>query len=178
MKNIKLVLLYSLALSLLALPCQAVVIGAYPGLDKLIDQSDAIVVVRIDDAFAASGANGWMNHKCLVYQTLKGDLKPGTQATLFLNEFVGPRLNFGQPLAPMTNHLLFLKHFEPSFRGANYSAITDDGADLPLSPLGNETKPEGKTLKLQIQTLIRHYQTYRDAELKREDALLQRALSE
>lgn len=49
---------------------------------------------------------------------------------------------------------------------------------MPLSPLGNEKKPEGKTFKAQIQTLIRRYKDYRAAQAKKEDALLNKALAD
>ncbi len=166
-------------LSLFALPCRAVVIGNYPGLDKLIEQADTIAIVRIDDETLSSGPDGWTRRNCLVFQTLKGDLKPNQRVPISLNGFVGLKSNFGgEGLAPMTTHLVFLNRSAQPINGASYSIVTYEGADLPLSPLGNETKPEGKTLKLQIQTLISRYRTYRDAQIKREDELLDKSLAE
>lgn len=177
--KIKSLLFCSMALTLLALPSHAVVIGSYPGLDKLIKQSSTIAIVRVDDSVFGFGPDGWVNHKCLVYQTLKGDLKPNTNLPIMLNEFVGSQSNFGgQALAPMTTHLVFLNRSAQPINGAKYSIVCAEGADLPLSPLGNETKPKGKTLKLQIQTLIRRYRVYRDEQIKYEDELLNKSLAE
>lgn len=180
MKNIKSALLCLGVLSLSALPSHAVLIRYYPGLDKLSDEADTIAIVRIESSNSPGMMiDGWTRRRCFVYQSLKGSLKPNQLVWISLNDFVGPQSNFGgQSLAPMTTHLVFLNHSKQAVNGANYSIVCDKGADLLLSPLGNETKPKGKTLKAQIQTLIGRYKIYRDEQMKKEDVLLDEALGE
>lgn len=178
MKNFPRFLLCAVALGALAWPGQAVMIGGYPGLEALIKEADTIAIVRVEGASSGLVVNGWTRRSCYVYQTLKGTLKINERVLISLNRFVGTRSDFGESLAPMSTHLVFLNRSETPINGANYSIIGRQGADLPVSPLGNETKPAGKTLKAQIQTLIRRYQNYRAAQTKREDAMLNKALAE
>ena len=171
-------------LATFALPSHAVLVGPYPGLDKLIQEADVIAVVRVEDA-PNMGVDGWTRRSCLVYQTLKGDLPSSNKDNNFrripitLNDFVSVKSNIGgESLAPMSSHLVFLRQYKKPVNGANYSILTYRGADMPLSPLGNETKPTGKTLVAQIQTLLRRYKIYRDEQIKHEDETLNKALAE
>ncbi|HEX8463610.1 MAG TPA: hypothetical protein VF627_03245 [Abditibacterium sp.] len=163
--------LCAVTLGALAWPSQALTIGYYPGLDALIKEADIIAIIRVESSTLTIEPNGWIRPNCYVYQTLKGDLKAQTNLPLSLNGAVSVNSSFsGDAFAPMTTHLVFLD--------ASRSIICREGSDVPLSPLGNETKPAGKTLKAQIQTLIRRYKTYRDAQIKRENQLLDKALAE
>ena len=184
MKHFARFLLCTVALGALALPSRAVVIAPYPGLDKLIETADIIAIVRVEDA-PPMGIDGWTRRSCMVYQTLKGDLKPtdpsndSHRTEIMLNEFVGLKSNFdGEGLGPKSSHLVFLRHSKEPINGADYSILTYQGADMPLSPSGNETKPAGKTLKARIQTLLARYKTYRDHQIRRENETLNKALAE
>lgn len=181
MKNITYLLLCLAASCVFAVPGRAVAIGFYPGLDKLVETADTIAIIRVEDAPSGGMTDGWTLRNCYVYQTLKGDLKTTNygRVKIMLNEFMSVKSNFGgEGLAPMTSHLVFLSSSKASVNGANHTIVTYEGADLPLSPLGNEKKPQGKTLKAQIQTLIRRYKTYRDEQIKRENELLDKSLAE
>lgn len=177
MKNFPRFLLCAGVLGALAWPGQSVTLGPYSGLNALIKEADAIAIIRVENS-PEGWPDGWIRPQCYVYQTLKGNLKANTRVPISLNQFVGTRSDFGESLAPKSTHLVFLEHSKAPINGANYSILQMRGADLPVSPFGNETKPKGKTLKAQIQTLIRRYQNYRAAQTKREDAMLNKALAE
>ena len=167
-------------LGALALPSRAVLIGFYPGLDALIKEADTIAIVRVESA-PTNGimVDGWAKRDCYVYQSLKGDLKANQRVKILLNEGVGVKSNFdGSGLASMSTHLVFLSRSSEELSGAKYTIICREGADIPLSPLGNEKKPDGKTLKAQIQTLVRRYKAYRAQQAQREDKLLDKALAD
>lgn len=177
--KIKSVLLCLGVLSLWALPCHAVFVGSNPGLEALSKQADVIAMVRVDSGFDRSSANGWERRDCFVYQTLKGDLKANQRIPILLNDLscFGSRFS-DESLAPMSSHLVFLRYSKEPANGANYLSIVCPGADLPLAPSNNETKPEGATLKAQIQTLVRRYRAYRDEQMKKVDESLDKTLEE
>ena len=178
MKNPLRFWLCAAVLSVLSWPAHAVLIGFYPGLDTLIKEADTVAIIRIETS-VLGGPDGWTRPDCYVYQTLKGNLKANRRVPISLNQFVGARSGFdGAFLAPGSTHLVFLRYDRPAVNGANYSILQTRGADLLVSPLGNEKKPAGKNLKAQIQTLIRRYKIYRDAQIRREDQLLEQALAE
>lgn len=97
-------------LGTLALPSQAVIIGSYPGLDKLIQEADTIAIVSVEyGTESGSMIDGWARRDCYVYQTLKGNLKADQSVKILLNDAVGIKSNFdGSGLAPMSTHLVFL----------------------------------------------------------------------
>ena len=179
MKHCARFLLCLVALCALALPSRAIFSRPYPGLDKLIGEADVVAIVRVEDAPPSPITEGWTPCSCTVYQTLKGDLKPKQRVKLMLNKGVSVNSNFnGKSLEPNSTHLVFLKNSNEADFGTKHRVLNYRGADMQLSPLGNETKPAGETLKAQIQTLIGRYQKYRDEQIKREDEILDKALAE
>ena len=152
-------------------PAHATLIGPYPGLDALVKEADAIAVVRLDSAPSHEGINGNSKARCTVLQTLKGHLKAHGRVQIGLNDAVS--------VGPSNlTRLMFLHSSKPTGGAATYDIILREGADLPMAPQEYETKPAGNTLKAQIQTLIRRYQTVRNAQIKLEDELLDKSLAE
>ena len=85
-----------------------VLIGDFPGLDSLIKKSDAIVILRIDDAkHSLDQMDGWQARKCFVFQSLKGDLKKDTRVEVLLNHWLAMQQN-ALGFASMSTHLVFL----------------------------------------------------------------------
>ena len=157
--------------------------GPYPGLDFLIESADTIAIVGVEYSPTIGGIpipiiNNEIRSDCTVYQTLKGDLKTGTRLPVLLNNAAALRPIINGDLASMSTHLVFLRRYKDPINGVGYAVLRQKGADLPLSPIGIETKAAEKTLKAQIQTLIQRYKTYRDEQRKREDAILDKALAE
>jgi hypothetical protein len=64
---------------LISAVAHGVIIGYFPGLDKLIEEADAIVILRVDKQDTDFGSPTlYSTHDCYVYQTLKGDIPVNT----------------------------------------------------------------------------------------------------
>src|SRR6267143_3902026 len=86
--------------------CFAVMIGNFPGLAELIDKADAIVILRVDQHVGLTGSPTlYTTHKCLIYQSLKGDIPTNTWVML---QLMDTRTSFVSPFAPYSTHLMFL----------------------------------------------------------------------
>lgn len=130
----------------------AVLMSSYPGLDKAIDQADAIAVVRIEGPISSPGIDNISKQQCFVYQCLKGDLTP---------KKIIPILMFGD-----VDHGCFLVFLRE--RDGAYSSCNFPHAILRLSPLGNEQMPEGETIQAKIKVLLKRSIEYWDARWKQE----------
>ena len=56
--------------------------------------------------------------------------------------------------------------------GAEYRSLQFPGANIEVSPFGNEKLPGGLSIRDTIKFLIQRYIDYRDKEIKGEDAFL------
>jgi len=67
----KCIVVVSLLILFVAVANYAVPIGYYPGLEKLINTADAIVILRIDCHLTDfASPTGYSTHECYIYQTL------------------------------------------------------------------------------------------------------------
>ena len=161
-------------LMLIAVPCFARLFGRFNGLDNLINKSDAIVVARIENTSGAVfGPDGWETRRCMIYQSLKGDIAADKFVTFRLAN--SNFLSFPSAFTEGTSYVLFLRKV-PKKYDISYQSISQEGDNIELSPLGNEKKPEGSSVKERIQTLIRNYIAYRDQKAQRENKLLDKML--
>ncbi|MBI3876819.1 MAG: hypothetical protein HY300_12855 [Verrucomicrobia bacterium] len=141
-------------------------IGPFPGLEKIIRESDAILLIRIEEK-KLLGVDTWCTYKCLVHSSLKGDFYPVTGAELRL---FGAAVRFPNQLYPGMDYLVFLKTPDPKHPGGAYSSLTYRGSILRLSPFGIGKKKEG-TVKEQIEHIIKVSQDFWRVEQEHEDAL-------
>ena len=134
----------------------AVEIGSFPGLRKLIDEADAIVILRIDRNVDTESPESritfYTTHDCYIYQSLKGNLLTGQ--TVRLRLLVTQGSLSGTPWALLSTHLIFLTKKRSLDEPTDYRTIEVQGAHIRLSPLGHESMPEGKTLKDKIRSLV------------------------
>jgi hypothetical protein len=155
-------------------------IGWFPGLKKLIEESDAIVILRVDrhvntDSFEPSPIIGvpYTTHDCYIYQTLKGDLLSGKNVRLRLMD---TRVSFVTPYAVHSTHLMFLTKKRSPDEPTDYRTIEFEGANILLSPLGHEKTPEGKTLVEKIKNVVRSSLSYSQKQQREERRFLTRIL--
>jgi hypothetical protein len=144
--------------------CRAVIIGPFPGLDKAIEQSDAIAIIRIDRHIQASpGPDLMSKHECYVYQCLKGDLSRGQVVPMSLYD-----MELASSFPQHSVHLVFLKA-----RGGTYFTCRFKNPTFRLSSLGNEKLPDGESIQAKIKALLRRSLEYWDARWKRERELME-----
>jgi hypothetical protein len=140
-----------LAIALLAPLAHAVIIGFFPGLEQLVRQSDAVVILRVDKKVTDMGDNLYSTHDCYIYQTLKGDIPPNSTARF---QLMDTRSSFATPYATHSTHLMFLTKKRSENEPADYRTIEIIGANVALSPLGHEVLPEGNTTEDQIRSIL------------------------
>ena len=172
-KLVAVALLLSITAPLIA---RAVPIGYCPGLDKLIDAADAIVVLRIDRHLSDfNSPTFYSTHKCYVYQTIKGDIPENALITLQLMNTEG---SFATPYAHGSTHLMFLMKRATEDEPTEYRTLTFKGAQTLLSPLGHEKEPEGKTIKDKVRRLIKDAIAYQAQEHEKRQEFLKSLLLE
>ncbi len=155
---------------------RAVMIGHCPGLKKLIDTADAIVVLRIDRHLSDFGSPTlYSTHECYIYQTLKGDIPTNARINLQLMNTEG---SFATPYAQGSTHLMFLMKKAREDEPTEYRTLTFKGAQTLLSPLGQEKVPEGKTIEDKVKKLIKNAIAYQAKEHEKRQAFLKSLLSE
>jgi len=170
MKKIAVCLLMLVACAI----CRAVMIGPFPGLTGLVEESDAIVILGVEeylDKFPQS--DGWGKYRCCIYQALKGDFQPGSRIEVTL---LDTRSSFITPFGPGSTHLMFLTKKRSPFEETAYHTIERQGANIRLSPFGNEKTPPGKSIQERIQFLIRKAIEYWDEQQKKEREFLEQML--
>jgi len=159
---------------LVALVSNAVPIGYYPGLKKLIDSADAIVILRIDRHLSGFGSpTFYSTHECFIYQTIKGDIPRNTRIKLQLMNTEG---SFATPYAWGSTHLMFLMKKAAQDEPTDYRTLTFKGAQILLSPLGHEKAPEGKTIEQKVKKLIKNAIAYQAGEHEKRQKFLKTML--
>ncbi len=154
----------------------AFLIGDYPGLEKLIDTADAIVILRIDRHLTDFGSpTGYSTHECYIYQSLKGDIPKSSRINLQLMDTEG---SFATPYAYGTTHLMFLMKKIDKNEPTDYRTLTYKGSQVLLSPLGQGKTPEGKTVEEKVRNVIRDAIVYQAQEHEKKRKFLQTMLGE
>jgi len=158
------------------LTTNSVPIGYYPGLKKLIDSADAIVILRIDRHLTGFGSpTFYSTHECYIYQTIKGDIPKNTRIKVQLMNTEG---SFATPYAHWSTHLMFLMKKANEDEPTDYRTITFKGAQTLLSPLGHEKAPEGKTIEQKVKNLIKDAIVYQTKEYEKRQKFLKTMLGQ
>jgi len=161
---------------LISSSANAIMIGDFPGLAKLIDTADAIVILRIDRHLSDFGSPTlYSTHECYIYQTLKGDIPQNTRINL---QLMDTNTDFETPYSHGSTHLMFLMKKADDNEPTDYRTITFKGAQVLLSPLGNETMPEGDTLEEKIRNVIKGAIAYENQQHEKKQAFLKKMLDE
>ena len=154
----------------------AVPIGYCPGLDKLIDAADAIVVLRIDRHLSDfNSPTFYSTHECYIYRTIKGDIRENASIRLQLMNTEG---SFATPYAHGSTHLMFLMKKATDDERTEYCTLTFKGAQTLLSPLDHEKAPEGKTIKDKVTKLIKGAIAYQAQEHEKRQEFLKSLILE
>jgi hypothetical protein len=153
-------------------PAHAVRIADFRSLDHLIDNADAIAVVRIDKNIDPNmGPDLCNTQECYIYATLKGDMKAGDRVPMRLMDTRGSLVS---PYGVGSTHLLFLR--KDAGGRWSYRSLQVQGANLPTSPLFRDATIKGLAVKDAVKALIREYGEYRDKKLRKEKELLDKVL--
>ncbi len=148
----------------------AVLIGYCPGLKKLIDSADAIVILRIDRHLTGFGSpTFYSTHECYIYQTIKGDIPKNTRINLRLMD---TEPSFATPYAQGSTHLMFLMKKATEDEPTDYRTLAFKGAQIGLSPLGHEKPPEGETIEQKLKNLIKDTIAYNAREHEKKQKFL------
>jgi hypothetical protein len=159
---------------LVSMLVHAVEIGFFPGLDELIEKSDAIVVLRIDRHVTDFGSPTlYSTHDCFIYQTLKGDIPTNKIIRL---QLMDTRTSFVTPYAIHSTHLMFLTKKRTPNEPTDYRTIEFRGANVRLTPFGHEKIPSGKTIRDQIKSLLKETVEYNNKEHDKEQAFLKQMI--
>ena len=162
------------AIMLVSALAYAVMIGFFPGLDKLINKADAIVILRVDRHVTDFGSPTlYSTHDCYIYQTLKGDIP--TNKTIRL-QLMDTRTSFVTPYAIHSTHLMFLTKKRTPDESTDYRTIEVRGANIRLTPFGHEKMPAGKTTKDQIKSLLKRTVEYNKKQHDKEQAFLNQTI--
>jgi hypothetical protein len=154
-------------------PARAVIIGNFKSIDDLLDSASAVVVVRIEKNIDGNeGPDLGTTQACQVLSVLKGGIKKGTTLDLRLvntSERPGPVWTVG------SHHLLFLVRVDGGAKWA-YRSLGIQGSNLPVSPLTTEKTVKGLAAKDAVKALIREYAEYREKQMRKEKAFLDKIL--
>lgn len=169
-------LIVALFAFLAAAELQAFLIGPFPGLEALIDQADAIVILRVDETGGDSFASDpYTIHRCFIYQCLKGDIASNSWIPLRLMD---PRSPVVSPFARHSTHLVFLTKKRSPDEPTEYRTLEIEGASIRVSPFGNESMPEGATTPERIRSVLKTAMAYWADQEKKEREFMQVVLSE
>lgn len=158
----------------ISLVAWAVPIGHYPGLKKLIESADAIVIMRIDRHLSGFGSpTFYSTHECYIYQTIKGDIQTNTRMNL---QLMNTEASFATPYAHGSTHLMFLMKRATKDEPTEYRTITFKGAQILLSPLGHEKAPKGKTIYQKVRNVITDAIAYQAKEHEKKQKFLKTIL--
>jgi len=165
-----------LLMSLISVTAWAVPIGHCPGLKKLIESADAIVILRIDRHLSDFGsATFYSTHECYIYQSIKGDIPENTRIKL---QLMNTEASFATPYAHGSTHLMFLMKKATKDEPTEYRTITFKGAQTLLSPFGHEKEPQGKTIEDQVKRVIRDTISYQAEEHEKRQKHLKSLIGE
>ena len=155
----------------------AYLIAGFPGLSELINKADAVVILRIDETLRPTDmSTGYGTHRCYIYQTLKGEIRASERVTLQLMNTGGESGGALEPYSLLSTHLVFLTKKRSPNEPTDYRTIEYLGANLRLSPYGNEKMPAGETTEEKIRDLIRRSTDFWDAQRRKELELLTKIL--
>ena len=150
------------------------IISDFPGLKELIDKSDAIVILRIDDHIdIRKKPNLYTTHLCYIYQTLKGDIDKNISIPMKL---LDTRTKFETPYSIDSTHLMFMTRFQTEDGSTEYYTIHIEGANIKLSPFGHEKLPKGKSIEEKIKNMIIESMEYFNMENKKENEFLNKII--
>ncbi|MEJ2080474.1 MAG: energy transducer TonB [Acidobacteriota bacterium] len=154
---------------------QGILIGSFPGLEKLIEMSDAIVVLRIGAEVNSSVPQdpAFSTRECHVFYTLKGDIPENKTIPFRLMDTMGASPS---PFSIYSSHLMFLEKSESSGGSAQYQTINYRGANVRLPPKGHEKRPEGDTIADQIRFVLRRAAEYEEQKYGEKRDLLDRMI--
>lgn len=134
-----------------------VVVGQFPGLHKMIEQSDAVAVIRIEPLPASTNRNvilteddHWGLYECLVMRVLKGTVPEKRNLKLSL---CGAITDWPYRFTVGTTYIVFLNK-EPSGY-CDYRAPAIYGAVMRVSPFNHEKEPKGDTVLEKVAHVIR-----------------------
>ncbi len=166
----KKIILTVTAVILTAVTAHAVMIGFFPGLDQLIEKSDAIVILRVDKHITDFGSPTlYSTHDCYVYQTLKGDITINKTIRL---QLMDTGTSFVTPYAIHSTHLMFLTRKRTPNEPTDYRTIEFRGANTRLTPFGHEKTPAGKSIKDQVTAVLKRTVEYNKTQHEKEQAFL------
>ncbi len=148
----------------------AVLISPFPGLEKLISQSDGIVILRVDRQLTDVAPTLYATYDCFVCQTLKGDVPAHKTIRL---QLMDTRTSFVVPFAVNSTHLMFLTRKRSNDEPTDYRTLEIEGANVRLTPFGHEHMPEGKTIEDRIRLLLKRTAEYDRVEHQKEIDFLQ-----
>jgi len=136
--------------------------------------ADAIVILRIDRHLSDFGSPTFCStHECYIYQTLKGGIPNNARINLQLMNTEG---SFATPYAHGSTHLMFLMKKASEDEPTDYRTVTVNGAQVPLSPLGHEKAPAGKTIEDKVKRLIEDAIAYQAKEHEKRQKFLKAML--
>jgi hypothetical protein len=158
----------------LASDAHAVLIGDFPGFDKLAAKADAVVILRVDHHVnVQSNPPHYTTYDCYIYQTLKGEIPGGKTIRLRLMD---TRFSFVSPYAIHSTHLMFLANKRTPDELTEYRTIEFEGANIRVPPFGNEQMPEGDTIVERISSLLKRAIDYNQKTHDKERQFLERAI--
>lgn len=151
-------------------------IDVFSGLDELIKRADTIVILRIDKELSDFTIfTGYKTCECYIYQTLKGTIPTNQRIRL---QLMDTRSSFVSPYIVSSTHLVFLTKKQTANEPTDYRSLKIQGANVLLSPFGNEKITPGKTIKKKIQTLLGRAVKYNKKQYDEEQAFLTQMLEE
>ncbi|MCX6873323.1 MAG: hypothetical protein NTW21_05870 [Verrucomicrobia bacterium] len=151
-------------------------IGEFPGLDKLIKEADAIVILRIDHSDGDFGGRElYSTHDCYIYQSLKGDIPTKKRMRLKLMD---ARQHSPNLFANHSTLLVFLTKKRAPSEPTDYRALETKGSAILLPPTGQEAAPEGETVSDKIRSILQHAIEYNEKEHEKEKSFLQEMIQE
>ena len=144
-------------------------IGNFEGLDKLIKEADAIVILRIDEQLTRGGLDSYRTYECYIYQTLKGNISANKRIRL---QLMNTHFKFVSRYALWSTHLMFLTKKRSKNEPTDYRTLEVEGANVLITPFGNETLPPGKTIKEKIQHILKRTVVHNKKKYEREKTFI------
>lgn len=165
-------LLALLLIFALCAPARADSIGFFPGLDALIEQSAAIVILRVERPTETEGVYGRANacafYNCYIYQAIKGEIAVNKPLPLRLADN-----GAYETLPEGSTWLVFLTKNGSENKDVPYASLSYVGSMVRVSPIGQEKAPEGDTPAEKVRNVLKAAVEYRRKEYEREQAYLQ-----
>ena len=134
----------------LAINSFAVFVTEFPGLDKMIEQSDLVMVVTLERTEGWPMGDHWGVYGGRVMRVLKGQAPEKGYAKL---QLCGAITDWPYSFAIGTQSLVFLN--KTTINGAEYTAPAVIGAVMRVSPFNHEKEPKGDTVREKVEHVIR-----------------------